>query len=88
MQVYFVSNLEKDRDYVVVPGRVALEVTPKILTEFLYGSSFEGWEDSSVVDKPVSAETLGQIVATRDGDVLKIANQEVWEERRELYGDF
>jgi len=88
MQVYFVFNQAEDRDYVIVPGKVALEVTPKVLTEFLYGGSFDGWSESSLAHRPETPERFGDIVAVRDGDVLKIRNQEVWDERRELYGDF
>lgn len=86
MEAFFVHNREQDRDYVVIPGRAAVAVTPKVLSDFLYETKgFADWKGDRDPKEVGPAEGFGKVIASREGDQLRILDAELWHERRELY---
>ncbi|MDZ7760375.1 MAG: hypothetical protein U5L00_08990 [Desulfovermiculus sp.] len=79
MRSYFVHNKKQDTDYIVISGKTALTVTPKVLSEFLYAADLSTWPTEFEPDEPHS---FGQIVAVLDGDHLQVMDSDLWEERR------
>lgn len=79
MRSYFVYNKEQDADYIVIPGKTALNATPKVLSEFLYATDLSTWQTELTPDDPHS---FGQIVAVLEDDHLQIIDSDLWAERR------
>jgi hypothetical protein len=86
MEAFFVHNREQDLDYIVIPDRAAVAVTPKVLSDFLYESKgFADWKGERDPKEVGPPEAYGKVVASREGDQLRILDAELWHERRELY---
>ncbi len=86
MEAFFVHNREQERDYIVIPGRAAIEVTPRVLTDFLYETkAFSDWESEREPKEIGPAKDFGTVVASKEADQLRIYDAELWHERRELY---
>lgn len=80
MQTYFVHNQEQNADYIVIPGKTVLSVTPKIFSEFLYAQDLSTHPSEFTPQDPKS---LGTIVAVLEGNHLRIMDSDLWADRRQ-----
>ncbi|MFO8031957.1 MAG: hypothetical protein R6U22_05385 [Desulfohalobiaceae bacterium] len=76
---YFVYNKDKDVDYIVIPEKTVLVVTPKIFADFLYAEDLSQHETEL---KPGQPADFGQVAAILENDHLRIIDPELWSSRR------
>jgi len=86
MIAYFVRDLNKERDLIVLPDRgCSVEVTAQRMESFIsVDPVFASWSGDSCGE--FAPEDFGTVVASRDdgGDVC-VADHELWRERMEHY---
>ncbi len=86
MIAYFVRDLKKERDLIVLPDRgCSVEVTTQRMESFIsVDPVFASWSGDSCGE--FAPEDFGTVVASRDdgGDVC-VADHELWRERMAHY---
>jgi hypothetical protein len=76
MSTYYVHDRQKDTDYIVVPGKTVLRVTPKIMSDFLYAADFSKRKSDLSPGQP---EDFGEVL---ENNQLRIRNSDLWAERK------